>query len=292
MNDPVINDMNKKFEELTKRCDLLEKTNDYYKQKIELNKTNILILNNQLEVLRKEYQRKINDLKDYFTNQFQQVLQIITPNKENHDKNNNGINFINKNKNIKNKENLYADINLMVEKKLAEFRYDIYSYLGKTTKNESNEKNKIIDKKGTDIIERFENKLFNIILDDKQDIPKKDLNELKKLGTALLIKKKQNPLYYTKSFIEQNMDNNKDLDEITRTKISIKRSYIFHEMEGLSINEINTFNLNEFVKQFREKYGIELEEINENELKKVIEDNSFSEKNTIEAILKKLEYIK
>ena len=234
MNDNLINDMNKKLEELSKRCDLLEKTNDYYKDIIELNKSNILILNKQLVVLREDYKKKINDLKDYFNNQFQNLLQIISPNQENINKNNEII-FVNENKNLIDTKNLYADINLMVEKKLEEFRYDIYLYLGKITKKDNNDKNIIIDNKNANIENRFENKLYNIILDDKQDIPTKDLNELKKLGTALLIKKKQNPLYYSKYFIDQNMDNNKTMDEITRIKISIKKSSIFTSMEGLSI---------------------------------------------------------
>ena len=290
MNDFLINDMNKKLEELTKRCDLLEKTNDSYKQKIELNKTNILILNKQQEALREEYKKKINDLKDYFNNQFQQLLQIISPNQKNTNKNNEII-CVNQNKNTNDIKNLYDEVILTVEKKLEDFRYEIYLYLGKATKKDSNEKNIIIDNKNANIIERFENKLFNIILDEKQDIPTKDLNELKKLGTALLIKKKQNPLYYSKIFIEQNMDN-KNIDQLTRIKIGLKKSYIFPEMEGISINKINTFNRNEFIKQFREKYGIEFEDINENELIKEIEDNHYSEKSIIEAILKKLEYIK
>ena len=290
MNDFLINDMNKKLEELTKRCDLLEKTNDSYKQTIELNKTNILILNKQQEALREEYKKKINDLKDYFNNQFQQLLQIITPNPKNANKNNEII-FVNQNKNTNDIKNIYDEVILTVEKKLEEFRYEIYLYLGKTTKKDSNEKNIIFDNKNANIKDRFENKLFNIILDEKQKIPTKDLNELKKLGTALLIEKKQNPLNYSKNFIEQNI-NNENIDEMTRIKIGFKQSYIFKEMEEININEIKTFNRNEFIKQFREKYGIESEDINENELIKEMEDNNYSEINIIEAILKKLEYIK
>jgi len=282
--------MNKKLEELTKRCDLLEKTNDSYKQTIELNKTNILILNKQQEALREEYKKKINDLKDYFNNQFQQLLQIITPNPKNANKNNEII-FVNQNKNTNDIKNIYDEVILTVEKKLEEFRYEIYLYLGKTTKKDSNEKNIIFDNKNANIKDRFENKLFNIILDEKQKIPTKDLNELKKLGTALLIEKKENPLNYSKNFIEQNI-NNENIDEMTRIKIGFKQSYIFKEMEEININEIKTFNRNEFIKQFREKYGIESEDINENELIKEMEDNNYSEINIIEAILKKLEYIK
>ena len=79
---------------------------------------------------------------------------------------------------------------------------------------------------------------------------------------------------------------------MTRIKIGFKQSYIFKEMEEININEIKTFNRNEFIKQFREKYGIESEDIKENELIKEMEDNNYSEINIIEAILKKLEYIK
>ena len=58
MNENYINNINKRLEILSKRCDSLEQDNNEYKKKLQLNQENIINLQSQLKFLRKEYTKK------------------------------------------------------------------------------------------------------------------------------------------------------------------------------------------------------------------------------------------
>ena len=53
MNENYINNINKRLEILSNRCDSLEQDNNEYKKKIQLNQENIINLQSQLIFLRK-----------------------------------------------------------------------------------------------------------------------------------------------------------------------------------------------------------------------------------------------
>ena len=161
--------------------------------------------------------------------------------------------------------------------------------------------NKIIDDKEGEIEERFENKLFNIFFDKNRTIPKNDLMELKKLGSALLITKKIIPISAAKNFLKQNVLNNNEISGIVKMNIDLKKGYIFSEMEDILLIFITKINKlrkldnifeDKYIKEFKEKYGILDEEISDNIIKQEIIKQNYNEKHILEAILKKLNYIK
>ena len=288
MNENYINNINKRLEILSKRCDSLEQDNNEYKKKIQLNQENIINLQSQLTFLRKEYTKKINEIKANLLTKLKYLFQNNQQNKEKGQKNNEIIN-LNNNDDIINIKYIYEEINKMVQKSLDTFKYDIYTFIGTTPKGGD----EIINEKGKSLRDKFEYKLYNIFYDQSQNILEKDLNELKKLGTALLIKEKVSPLNYSKFFLDKNMENkdkNEEINEIKRINNAKKKEIILVEMEDILIGKIQSNNEKQFIKEFRRKYGISKEEFSDDEIKKEIKNNN-DEIQIIEEILKKLKYL-
>ena len=288
MNENYINNINKRLEILSKRCDSLEQDNNEYKKKIQLNQENIINLQSQLTFLRKEYTKKINEIKANLLTKLKYLFQNIQQNKEKGEKINDIINLDNHDDIIKIKY-IYEEINKMVQKSLENFKYDIYTFIGTTPKGGE----EIINEKGKSLRDKFEYKLYNIFYDQSQNILEKDLNELKKLGTALLIKEKVSPLNYSKFFLDKNMENkdkNEEINEIKRINNAKKKEIILVEMEDILIGKIQSNNEKQFIKEFRRKYGISKEEFSDDEIKKEIKNNN-DEIQIIEEILKKLKYL-
>ena len=288
MNENYINNINKRLEILSKRCDSLEQDNNEYKKKIQLNQENIINLQSQLTFLRKEYTKKINEIKANLLTKLKYLFQNIQQNKEKGEKINDIINLDNHD-DIINIKYIYEEINKMVQKSLENFKYDIYTFIGTTPKGGD----EIINEKGKSLRDKFENKLYNIFYDQSQNILEKDLNELKKLGTALLIKEKVSPLNYSKFFLDENMENkdkNEEINEIKRINNAKKKGIILVEMEDILIGKIQSNNEKQFIKEFRRKYGISKEEFSDDEIKKEIKNNN-DEIQIIEEILKKLKYL-
>ena len=288
MNENYINNINKRLEILSKRCDSLEQDNNEYKKKIQLNQENIINLQSQLTFLRKEYTKKINEIKANLLTKLKYLFQNNQQNKEKGQKNNEIIN-LNNNDDIINIKYIYEEINKMVQKSLENFKYDIYTFIGTTPKGGE----EIINEKGKSLRDKFEYKLYNIFYDQSQNILEKDLNELKKLGTALLIKEKVSPLNYSKFFLDKNMENkdkNEEINEIKRINNAKKKEIILVEMEDILIGKIQSNDEKQFIKEFRRKYGISKEEFSDDEIKKEIKNNN-DEIQIIEEILKKLKYL-
>ena len=82
MNENYINNINKRLEILSKRCDSLEQDNNEYKKKIQLNQENIINLQSQLIFLRKEYTKKINEIKANLLTKLKYLFQNNQQNKE------------------------------------------------------------------------------------------------------------------------------------------------------------------------------------------------------------------
>ena len=246
-NEININEINMKLKSLSTRCDLLEEKNNKYEKRIKRNEEVIDDLNKLLIILRKEYNEKINKIKEGYTILYEKLIKSL------------------KDKNIIKDE-------ILMDK----------------------EKNKkiIADNEGT-LIEKFENQLFNIFSNNKnKDISIADIYKLKKISAALLIKDKniKSPLEMSKLFLERNMNIN-DADESTKINIKMKRSNIYNEINDVQLRKIDKNDKSNFMKEFKEKYGILDEDISEKELKFEIEYRNYNEDEIIKIVLIRLGYI-
>ena len=246
-NEININEINMKLKSLSTRCDLLEEKNNKYEKRIKRNEEVIDDLNKLLIILRKEYNEKINKIKEGYTILYEKLIKSL------------------KDKNIIKDE-------ILMDK----------------------EKNKkiIADNEGT-LIEKFENQLFNIFSNNKnKDISIADIYKLKKISAALLIKDKniKSPLEISKLFLERNMNIN-DVDESTKINIKMKRSNIYNEINDVQLRRIDKNDKSNFMKEFKEKYGILDEDISEKELKFEIEYRNYNEDEIIKIVLIRLGYI-
>ena len=289
MEENPINEINKKLQNLIKRCEALEKENINNKKIIQINKVNILNLLEQQQRLRDEYKKEINDLQKYYNQQINKLYQAFSKNK-----NENEIIIENENNNnLFYSKKIKKEIDDALEVKLQNFKSEIYFYVGQiATKEKKNKKKEdIIKYKDKNIINQLENKLNNIFYDKSQEIPDKDIKELKKLGSIILIKHKQIPLDIAKSFIDNNLSKSKETNGIFKFNFDIKRGVILFQLGDISSEIIDKQNPSQFLKDFRDKYGIEDNDISENELKKIMKKYNNNEKQMIEAVLKKLKYI-
>ena len=285
MDKNIINDIYIKLQDLTKKYELLEIINNK-------NKENILNLNKQLNFLRKEYKEELNELKDNYIQQYNHLFNIISQNKS-IGKENYEIIIVDKNNDLETIKKKFKEDIRNLENKIEDLKLDIYYYYDKSLTNNQNE-DKINNFKGTNIEEIFENKLINIFFSSSKNIPLKDLKDIKKLGYAILIKNNKIPLDFFHDFYQANIYNNKNkINEFTRLEYEGKRSTILSEIEEISLKTlIDTPYEEVFIKEFKEKYGILEGEIGDKELKKEYEKNEKNEIKMLEAVLKKLKYLK
>jgi len=95
------------------------------------------------------------------------------------------------------------------------------------------------------------------------------------------------------NFLQKNVNNeNTKFDENTKLIFFNKKLVVFKEIENISLSKIETNNIDDFIKQFREKYGIKIKDMNDKNLKNLITKNDFDEKEILKIILKKLKYLK
>ena len=283
MNENTINDINKKFENLTKKCELLEKKN-------KVNENAILNLNTQLKFLREEHKKELDNIKLNFTIQLKNFFNTISQNKAK-GKECAEIIIVDQNNGIEDIKNMCIEMINKIENEFVNLKYDVLQHLGNTPGN-SEKINEIIDDKEVGVVDRFENKLFNIFLDRNKTILHKDLMELKKLGSALLIKEKMSPVMAVKSFLNKNILNKNEINGIVKMSIDMKKGYIFNEMDDILLRKLDNIFEDKYVKEFKEKYGILDEEISDNIIKQEIINQDYHETHILEAILKKLNYIK
>ena len=285
MDKNIINDIYIKLQDLTKKYELLEIINNK-------NKENILNLNKQLNFIRKEYKEELNELKDNYIQQYNHLFNIISQNKS-IGKENYEIIIVDKNNDLETIKKKFKENIRNLENKIEDLKLDIYYYYDKSLTNNQNE-DKLNNFKGTNIEEIFENKLINIFFSSSKNIPLKDLKDIKKLGYAMLIKNNKIPLDFFHDFYQANIYNNKNkINEFTRLEYEGKRSNILSEIEEISLKTlIDTPYEEVFIKEFKEKYGILEGEIGDKELKKEYEKNDKNEIKMLEAVLKKLKYLK
>jgi hypothetical protein len=155
------NSLKEKIEELEK--DILC---DYRIQYIDEDNDTILITNNEdYSNFLESNSNRINFFgKDNMTNTTTTLTNIdftnfnkmtrVSETDESENKNNEIIN-LNNNDDIINIKYIYEEINKMVQKSLDNFKYDIYTFIGTTTKGGD----EIINEKGKSLRDKFENKL-------------------------------------------------------------------------------------------------------------------------------------
>ena len=297
------NNINKKLEFLYEKYQILEMENKKNKERIQKNEVIIKNLINLLKFLRKVYKEEIKDLKKYILQLFGKLQELLKSNEN--ERENNEIIINDKNEDLKIIINIYEEMDKMFDKKIVKFAEE-YGLLGKKQKKKKEDKKtekkeeKKENKKGNKEEEKvelknlqlsLENKLIKIFFDKNKAIDINDMNDFKKISTAILIKGKQ-PLEIINKFMDKNINNNFDNEDIKDT-ITFKKDEIFGALKNFSIiNNIEEKDINEYIKKFREKYGITEKDYNDKDLTKLINKKHHDDKNILTEILKKLKYLK
>ena len=281
------NDIKTNFDFLFEKYELLEKENAKNKETIKMNEYNIINLKTQLQLLRTEYMQEIRVLEEKYKQQFQHLLDLIMKKGENNTEKNNII-MNDKNDDIININDIYDNLEKMVNKKLGIFQDNIFYLLGKSPKKEKNE---IIEIKEDNLIDIYEKKLSKIFFDKSSKIDKNDKNEFKKISKALIIKGKS-PYKIVSQFLENNINNYaNELSEDKFNNIALKKQEIYDELETKLIKEIDTKDEDQFIKEFREKYGITKKDFSDKDLKNEIKHSNCNEHKIIKVIFKRLNYL-
>jgi hypothetical protein len=293
MDDDIINNINKKLEELENKYELIKKENMEYKRQIKQNEQTIVILNKRIDLIKKE---NLNYLEKYLIRQFPYLKQIIE-NKENIKKGNNEININEKKNELWDIERIYEEIPIMIDKKIREFEMNFIKLLEynkiKIKKIKSIEEMKLQPQKN-EIKERTIDKLLNVNLtkifsEQSPDINIDDINDLKKICSVLIINKRE-PSEKIREFLNINLINFNELDENQMINISSKKTKVFQSIEHIELlKEIKAKDEQEFIKQFREKYGITEKDYNDKKLKKQINKGK-KEIDILKKILTELKY--
>ena len=244
----IINDTNLKLEKLIKKCELLEKVN-------KDNNQIILFLNTQLKFLRKEYKQELENLKKDFDNEIQKIKKILKNEKNRKEKDT--ILMIDKNKvslKIKNdkKSEKSKDKTEHFREKSKEKKAEKNEYKNEFKKEDikeheidrnNNEKNKNNGYRETTILELFENKLIGIFFDKNTYILPKDINDLKKIAGAIIIKG-HGPSEIFSQFLTNNINSNyNELKRSEKFAIDVKKREIFRSLPDSSLLFHNS-NLN------------------------------------------------
>ena len=159
----------------------------------------------------------------------------------------------------------------------------------KTKKNEIKED--IIGFEENSLFDSLENKLIQIFTEKGSDIKTDDMNDFKKICSALLIAEVE-PDERINGFIKINFTNfQNELDENDKTNLAKKKAKVFDGLLNLSLKKIEAKNDKDFIKQFRDKYGITAKEYKDKEIKTLIKSGK-QEKDILIEILKKLNFFK
>ena len=288
-----INDTNIKLEKLIEKCELLEKVN-------KDNNQIIMFLNTQLKFLRKEYKQELENLKKDFDNEIQKIKKILQNEKNRNEKD--AILMIDKNKVIKNdQKSEKSKDNTEHREKSKEKKEGKNEYKNEFQKEDIKEQeiNKINNEQNlnngyreTTILELFENKLSSIFFDQNPYILSKDINDLKKIAGAIIIKG-HGPSEIVSQFLTNNINNfTNELNPGQKNVIENKKKEIFRNLPDSSLlRKIEKKDEKQFIEEFRKKFGITEEDFSSNALKEEIKNNDYDGKNVLKAILKKLNYL-
>ena len=303
-NDVINNNINKRLEELENKYELIKKENIDYKNALKINEQTIINLKIQIDLLKKENQMNIKQLKDYFFKEFKYLKQI-KENKEIFEKGKNEIIINEKNNNSIDIKLIHEDMEKMIDKKIQEFEIYFIKLLEnnkiklkniKKTEEIKIEPQKKAKKKekilinGKTIDELLLNKVMKILSEQSSDISIEDMNDLKKFCSTILING-EDPNSIISKFLKDNFINSNELEDTFKNNMSTKKIQIFDISNFLLLKEINAKDEQDFIKQFREKYGITENDYPDKKLKKQIKKYK-TEKDILKKILQKFKFLK
>ena len=122
------------------------------------------------------------------------------------------------------------------------------------------------------------------------------MNSLKKFFSALIISNDK-PLENINEFLKNNFNNfQNELDKNNRTILANKKGQLYNCIETLSFNIVQAKNggkefVDEFINQFRDKYGITENDYDDKKLKEQIKKGK-KEIDILIIILKHIKYLK
>ena len=299
------NDINSKLDKILQKCKLLEKQN---KQNVKKYECIIDNLNTQIKFLRVEFKEKLKEL----TNIFGQIMQPISSKDENiignsallmKDKDDDKMNLKNLDGAVKKKFGIFDFLSKKKSEKKEEPKDKEKKEEPKDKekkdnkkekKNEENEqKNEIVEYKGKNLVEQLESKLTSILFDQKSTIDINEINELKKISSSIIIKG-GGPLEMINKFFDENFNKGYyEMDQKIKDNLAYKKCLIFNGLQELSLlKKIETKDIEQYMKEFREKFGITEKDYSDKDLKKLVSKKNYEDKTIITEILKKLKYIK
>ena len=303
-DNDVINNINKRLEELENKYELIKKENIGFKNALKINEQTIINLKIQIDLLKKENQMNIKQLKDYFFKEFKYLKQIKEK-KEIFEKGKNEIIINGKNNNSIDIKLIHEDMEKMIDKKIQEFEIYFIKLLENNKiklknikkteeiKIEPQKKEKKKEKiliNGKTIDELLLNKVMKILSEQSSDISIEDMNDLKKFCSTILING-EDPNSIISKFLTDNFINSNELEDTFKNNMSTKKIQIFDISNFLLLKEINAKDELDFIKQFREKYGITENDYPDKKLKKQIKKYK-TEKDILKKILQKFKYLK
>ena len=243
-------------------------------------------------------------LKDYFFKEFKYLKQI-KENKEIFEKGKNEIIINEKNNNSIDIKLIHEDIEKMMDKKIQEFEIYFIKLLENNKiklknmkkteeiKIEPQKKEKKKEKiliNGKTIDELLLNKVMKILSEQSSDISIEDMNDLKKFCSTILING-EDPNSIISKFLNNNFINSNELEDTFKNNMSTKKIQIFDISNFLLLKKINAKDEQDFIKQFREKYGITENDYPDKKLKKQIKKYK-TEKDILKKILQKFKFLK
>ena len=235
-DNDVINNINKRLEELENKYELIKKENNDYKNALKINEQTIINLKIQIDLLKKENQMNIKQLKDYFFKEFKYLKQI-KENKEIFEKGKNEIIINEKNNNSIDIKLIHEDIEKMMDKKIQEFEIYFIKLLENNKIKLKNmkkteeikiepQKNKKKKEKilinGKTIDELLLNKVMKILSEQSSDISIEDMNDLKKFCSTILING-EDPNSIISKFLNNNFINSNELEDTFKNNMSTKK---------------------------------------------------------------------
>ncbi len=295
MNENEINNINQKLDIIIEKNKLLENENEKIKERLLKAETFIKNFNIQLNFLRADYTKLINELKEYYNSKFDYIFKKISQNEEKNNEKNEII--IEEKDEIKinkeeNKIKNFLDIETakeLIEKTINNKFIEIQNNLLDAMMPKQEVKiDKKKEKKINENLKKFEDNINNIYKVQSKEISQNLLYDLKKITKALLIQS-VDPLENGEK-IFKSFTNNIKINDDNLEYIALKKLNIINEINNIS-KEIITANDDEFKKQFIDKYGITEKDIKDKKLDKYIKKYNRNENQIIEEILKKLKYI-
>ena len=288
MNENEINNINQKLDIIIEKNKLLENENEKIKERLLKAETFIKNFNIQLNFLRADYTKLINELKEYYNSKFDYIFKKISQNEEKNNEKNEII--IEEKDEIKiNKEEIknFLDIETakeLIEKTINNKFIEIQNNLLDVMMPKQEVKiDKKKEKKINENLKKFEDNINNIYKEQSKEISQNLLYDLKKITKALLIQS-VDPLENGEKFF------NIKINDDNLEYIALKKLNIINEINNI-LKEIIAANDDEFKKQFIDKYGITEKDIKDKKLDKYIKKYNRNENQIIEEILKKLKYI-